>query len=308
MAASTATTAAAVAEPAPPRRVHRSWGAPWTEEEAFRGASVIFTGGMELCASGPSSTRCLGSVELGPVASRVISSPAPVWGFVYVCGVGAAGDFLCNKPAADKPPQGPPRLSNLASFAVHAAAHRDGTLSVTTNRDAVGYADPKWAKVTAVTDAVEVASSWYAATSCYRRRSGEVACVEHATDATPKPVPGVTDAARIWKTDAVFWVLTKGGDLLATRHPSRPMTTVASGIVDLAPRTAAPGATPPDPQKGSENPEIPCAVHQDGRLLCGLARDWNLTPVPGAGTTRRVFGEHDWICAVDDDGTTRCVR
>jgi hypothetical protein len=276
--------------------------------EAFQGASVIFSGAMDLCASGPEGTRCFGSADLGPLSTRVISSPTDVWGFGYVCGVGAQGDFLCNKPQADRPQQGPPRLADLAGVTVHAAVHRDGTLSVTTNTEMSGWMDPRWAKVASVTDAVEVASSWYATRSCYRRRSGEVACVEHTTGAPPQPVPGVTDAARLWKTDAVLWVLTKKGDLLATRNLGQAVTPVMSGVVDFAPHTAAPGATPADPQKGSRNPEIPCAVHEDGRLLCALARDWTLSPVPGAGTTKRVFGAYNWICAIDDEGIARCVR
>jgi hypothetical protein len=120
-------------------RVARPWGAPWRVVEAFRGASEIFAPTMDLCASGPTTTRCLGSTELGPVAGAVLSSPAKVWA--------------------------------------------DGN-----------------------------------------------------------------------------------------------------------------------------TPEAPCVVHEDGRLLCGLGRDWKLAPVPGAGTARRVFGGYDWICALDDGGTARCVR
>lgn len=299
---------ATTATPAPALAASPSWAAPWVVVPAFRAATTIFDATMDLCASGPEGTRCLGATELGPLASVAIASPAPVWGFSYVCGVGAGGAFLCNRPSADRPQQGPPRLESVASVAVHAAAHRDGTLSVTSNRAFQGWTAPAWAKVVAVTDAIQVASSWYATRSCYVRRTGEVACVEHAADATPQPVPGVTDAARIWKTDQALWVLTKRGDLLATRQLQQPVTQVASGVVDFAPDAAAPGREPGDPRKGSENPEVPCAVQQDGRLLCGLARDWTLSPVQGAGPTRRVFGGSDWICAVDDGGTTRCVR
>ncbi len=299
---------AATPVPAPPRAAPLSWDAPWVVIDAFRGATAIFEPTMDLCASGPEWTRCLGSTKLGPLVSLAISSPTQVWGMSYVCGVGAKGAFLCNVPSADTPQKGPPRLDSVVSVAVHAAAHRDGTLSVTSNRSFDGWMAPAWTKVIAVTDAVQVASSWYAAHSCYLRRTGEVACVEHTADATPKPVPGATDAARIWKTDQALWVLTKHGDLLATRRLEQPVTPVASSVVDFAPNAAAPGADPGDPRKGSENPEVPCAVQQDGRLLCGLARGWTLSPVPSAGSTRRVFGGSDWICAVDDKSTTRCVR
>jgi hypothetical protein len=230
-----------------------------------------------------------------------------VWGFSYLCGVDSKGALVCDKPFAELPPKGPPRLANLMNATVHAAAHRDGMLSVTSNTSPTGYADPKWKKVAAVHDAVEAASSWYSTTSCYRRKNGGVACVANDPKATPKPVAGVTDAARIAKTDAALWVLTSGGDLLATKNVGGPMTLVAHDIVDFVPYANAPGVAPRDPSKGSANPEIPCAVTRTGALLCGMNRSWELSPVPTAGPTRRVFGDYDWICAVDDAGAVHCA-
>jgi len=302
---STASSTSAPDRPAPPA----PWDPLWAPVEAFQGATAVFEAGGELCATRPDGVRCLGSTALGPLAATAITSPTSIWGFTYVCGVGVGGAFVCNKPFADRPQQGPPRLVDVVSVDVHAAAHRDGTLSVTTSRSADGWADPKWAKVAAVTDAVQVASSWYATSSCYLKRSGEVACVKHAVDAAPTPVPGVTDAARIWKTDQALWALTRTGRLLATRKPGGPFEEVATSIVHMAPNAAAPGvAKPKEGDLPSQQPEVPCAVRKDGALLCGLDRSWKLVPVAGAGSARSVFGGSDWICAGDDAGTVRCVQ
>jgi hypothetical protein len=285
------------------------WDPTWVPVESFHGATAVFELMSELCAARPDGVRCQGSTELGPLATTAIASPTGIWGFVYVCGAAAGGAFVCNRPFADRPPQGPPRLEDVVSVDLHAAAHSDGTLSVTSNRSATGFSDPKWAKVAGITDAVQVASSWYATRSCYLKRSGEVACVEHAADATPRIVPGVTDAARIWKTDGVLWALTKTGRLLATHDLRGPFEEVAASIVHMAPNVAAPGAAKPkDSDMPSLQPEVPCAVRRDGVLLCGLDRSWRLVPVPGAGTARSVFGGSDWICAGDDAGTVRCIQ
>jgi hypothetical protein len=304
-ASSAASEAPSPARPAPPA----PWDTAWEPVESFQGATAVFDALNELCAARPDGVRCQGSKELGPLATTAIASPTVIWGFVYLCGAAAGGAFVCNKPFADRPPQGPPRLDDVVSVDLHAAAHRDGTLSVTANRSATGFSDPKWAKVAGITDAVQVASSWYATTSCYLKRSGEVACVAHAVDATPNVVPGVTDAARIWKTDRVLWALTKTGRLLATHDLRAPFQEVATSIVHMAPNAAAPGAAKPDDSDlPSLRPEVPCAVRRDGVLLCGLERSWKLVPVPGAGTTRSVFGGSDWICAGDDAGTVRCIQ
>jgi hypothetical protein len=309
--AAPAATSSSPSEAVAPGRAAPSvpWDPVWAPVESFHGATAVFEVMSGLCAARPDGVRCEGSTELGPLATTAISSPTQIWGFVYVCGAAAGGAFVCSKPFADRPPQGPPKLEDVVSVDLHAAAHRDGALSVTANRSATGFSDPRWSKVAGVTDAVQVASSWYATTSCYLKRSGEVACVAHAPDATPAIVPGVTDAARIWKTDRVLWALTRTGRLLATRDLRASFEEVATSVVQMAPNAAAPGAVKPDDSDmPSLRPEVPCAVRRDGVLLCGLDRSWKLVPVPGAGTTRSVFGGSDWICAGDDAGTVRCIH
>jgi hypothetical protein len=262
---------------------------------------------MDFCAATPDGVRCVGHTELGPLASAAVTSPTVIWGFVYVCGVGKGGAFLCSKPFADKPPKGPPHLTNVVSVDLHAAAHTDGTLSVTANTDFTGYADPMWTKVKAVKDAVAVASSWYASESCYVRRGGQVACVHHAPGVAPVDVGPVTDAARIWKTDQALWVLTTSGRLLGTHRANEALQEVATSVVDFAPNAAAvPGAVEGNGDS-TTRPEVPCAAIRDAPLRCGLDRTWNLVEVPGAGIATRVFGGSDWICATDAGGTVRCV-
>jgi hypothetical protein len=291
------------------RRTEPAWAGEWQVETAFHGAEEIFGVSMGLCATTPGGVRCQPPQPLGALDSAHVRSPTDVWGYVFVCGVGHDGALLCSHPSADRASEGPPRLVDLANVTVHAAAHRDGTLSVTTNRETIGYSDPRWAKVRAVTDAIEVASSWYADFSCYLRRTGDAACVDHDVAATPTPLAGVTDGARIRKTDQAIWVLTRGGRLLATRNRREPLQEVLASVVDFAPNAAAPGARPPAGHTlPSEWADVPCAVREDGQLLAGLGRDWTLKPVPGAGDTRRVFGAEDWICAVDAAAVVRCVR
>ncbi len=293
---------ASAREPRPPAPPAARWDAAWKPVDTFRGARDVFSATTSLCATTAAGVRCLdASVGLGPLATTPITSPSAIWGFTFLCGVGDGGALVCNVPPADKATQGPPRLADLTSLGLHAASHRDGTLSVTTNRDAIGYASPGWAKVRAVHDAVQAASSWYATRSCYRERGGGVACVDHDVAATPQPVAGVKDAARIWKSDEALWVLTRDGRLLATRKLAGPVTQVATGVVQMTPDAAAPGSSPPPG-------DVPCAVDRAGQLLCGLDHSWKLVPVPGAGPARAVFGGSDWICAEDPVGVVRCIR
>ena len=302
-ASASAPPAAVTAAPEAPE-VHAapSWDSAWTPIDALRGATVVFDASGDRCASTASGVRCTGSTSLGPLATTPIHSPTSVWGYTFVCGVGAGGAFVCNEPPSDRPAKGPPRLAKVTSVDLHAASHLDGTMSVTTNRDAIGYSSPRWAKVAAVTDAVQVASSFYATSSCYVRRSGAVACVAHAKDAKPVPVEGVTDAARIAKTDAALWVLTRTGRLLATRDPKKPLEEIATSIADFTPNAAAPGAHAPN------GADVPCAVTKAGVLECDLEGGWKLAPVAGAGPTTRVFGGSDWICAEDAGGVVRCPQ
>lgn len=285
------------------------WGAAWKVVDALRGAEEMFAPSGALCATTPGGVRCDGEATLGPLASTYITSPTAVWGFVFLCGVGRGGAFVCSHAPSDRAPQGPPRLADVASVTVHAAVHVDGTLSATTSRDAIGYTDPRWRKVQAVTDAALVASSWYASYSCYLRRNGEAACVDHDVAATPTPLSGVTDGARIWQTDQAIWVLTKSGRLLGTKRRKTPVQEVARSVIDFAPNAAAPGARPPEGDPlASEPAEVPCAVLESGELVAGLERSWTLKSVPGAGTSRRVFGGSNWICAEDAAKAVRCIR
>jgi hypothetical protein len=294
----------AVQESAPKR-----WSAAWKVVDAFHGAQEMFSTISAHCATTPGGVRCDGEAAFGPLASTRITSPTAVWGFVFLCGVGERGAFVCSHAASDRPQQGPPRLVDVASVTVHAAVHVDGSLSATTNRDSVGYADPRWKKVPAVTDATAVASSWYATYSCYLRRNGEAACVDHDVAATPTPLSGVTDGARIWQTDQSIWVLTKSGRLLGTKSRRAPVEEVAHSVIDFTPNAAAPGARAPEKDVlPSETAEVPCAVLAGGELVAGLERNWTLKPVQGAGATRSVFGGTDWICAKDMGGDVRCIR
>jgi len=287
----------------------KPWGAAWKVLDVLHGAEEMFDTLGALCATTPGGVRCDGEATLGPLASTHITSPTKVWGFVFLCGVGRGGAFACSHAPSDRAQQGPPRLADVASVTVHAAVHVDGTLSATTNRDSVGYADPRWRKVQAVTDAAFVASSWYANYSCYLRRNGEAACVAHDVAATPTPLSGVTGGARIWQTDHAIWILTTSGRLLGTKHRQTPVQEVARSVIDFAPNAAAPGARPPEADAlPSGRAEIPCAVLESGELVAGLERNWTLTPVSGAGASRRVFGDTDWICAEDVGKVVRCIR
>lgn len=284
-------SASVAAAPAPPPV---SWSDEWAVVDKLHGATAMW---QPSCAATAHGVQCLGDVELGPLATTPITSPTVIWGFVYICGVASGGAFICNKPFADKPPQGPPHLTDVVSVDLHAAAHRDGTLSVTTSDH--NY-DPRWAKVKSVTDAVQVASSWYDGTSCFLRKSGEAACVRHAVDATPKPLGPVSDGARIWKTDKAVWILTRSGRLLGAKNHDATLTEVATGVVDFAPVAAPSGA--------AANQEIACAAMREGPIRCDLDGSWTLKPVPGTAVATRVFGGTDWFCAEDAQGVVRCIQ
>ena len=283
-----------------------AWGEQWELHADLEGAETVFETIDGLCATTASGVRCLKETPLGPLAKAHVRSPVAAWGYIFLCAVQGASTYVCSHPSSDSPSQGPAKLQDVTSLTVHAATHGDGSLSVTTGEE---YHEPGWAKVRAVSDAVQVASSWHATHSCYLRKNGEVACVDHAVDAIPVRLGKVTDASRVWQTDQATWVLTKGGRLFVAKDWRGAVTEVAKNVAHFAPTAAPPGAkAAADDAMPSEVAEVPCAVTTEGRLSCGLARDWNLTAVRDAGRVAQVFGGYDWICTIDPARKVRCRR
>src|SRR5262245_11583823 len=95
------------------------WGAAWKVVDSLKGAEEMFEEmvdpGDALCATTPAGVRCDREATLGPLASTHITSPTGVWGFIFLCGVGQGGAFVCSHPPSDRAPEGPPRLAGVAS-------------------------------------------------------------------------------------------------------------------------------------------------------------------------------------------------
>jgi hypothetical protein len=84
---------------------------------------------------------------------------------------------------------------------------------------------------------------------------------------------------------------------------------VATQVIDFAPLTVSlAGGSEDTKTLPSQRPDVPAAVLANGQLVAATAGDWQFTPVPGAGSARRVFGDVDWICASDERDALRCVR